>query len=312
MADARLYPFWLDNKLGPDSQPQLIGKADVDLLIVGGGFTGLWSAILAKQDNPGHAVVWLERETAQAELHSRRFSAAIWSRERSGIVHPAKLACGLKRVALELGVRLYRHTPMTDVEDNGGTLTVHTHDGKIIAPKVLFATNAWGAGHKNIKQRTSAVRDRVIATEPLPAEQMERIGWKNRQGVYDTRTQLNYTRLTAYNRIIFGRRVGYFFDTFPQLGHIKFTHAWSGPIDLAMRLAVHFQRYYGGKGIYAGGYFGFGVTATRFGARIRLDILYNKGGWRNCAWTWFTVGCSRYDKRARFCRTGSTSASNPS
>ena len=140
-----------------------------------------------------------------------------------------------------------------------------------------------------------------IATEPLTEEQLARLGWKNRQGVYDTRTQLNYTRLTSDNRIIFGGRVGYFFNnntdpaqdrqietyerlagyffnTFPQLHDVKFTHAWSGPIDLTMRLAVHFQRYYGGKGIYAGGYSGFGVTTTRFGANIGLDILDGKTG----------------------------------
>ena len=38
-------------------------------------------------------------------------------------------------------------------------------------------------------------------------------------------------------------------------------------------MAVHFQRYYGGKVVYAGGYSGFGVSASRFGARVALDIL---------------------------------------
>jgi glycine/D-amino acid oxidase-like deaminating enzyme len=399
LADATLYPFWLDNKLAPGSEMHLVGPTDADLAIVGGGFTGLWAAILAKQENPGrdvviieagkvghgasgrpggivstsvmhglynanrifpndlaalerlgkanldgwqktinehgidadlewtgemtvavakshlqelqdeyelakrhgHNVVLLDREQAQAELASPIFEGAMWSRERSGIVHPAKLAWGLKRVALSLGVRIYEHTPMTGVEDNGSTLTIITHDGRVKAPKVLFATNAWNAGHKKIKSRIVAVRDRVIATEPLTEEQLARLGWKNRQGVYDTRTQLNYTRLTSDNRIIFGGRVGYFFNnntdptqdrqietyerlagyffnTFPQLHDVKFTHAWSGPIDLTMRLAVHFQRYYGGKGIYAGGYSGFGVTTTRFGANIGLDILDGKTG----------------------------------
>jgi hypothetical protein len=40
-------------------------------------------------------------------------------------------------------------------------------------------------------------------------------------------------------------------------------------------MAVHFQHYHRGKMIYAGGYSGFGVTATRFGARVALDILDN-------------------------------------
>lgn len=107
---------------------------------------------------------------------------------------------------------------------------------------------------------------------------------------------MNYMRLTRDNRIIFGGRLAYafggdpfpkvdeqaetyqslasaFFETFPQLEDVRFTNAWSGPIDLTTRMAVHFQRYHGGKTVYAGGYSGFGVSASRFGARIALDIL---------------------------------------
>jgi len=126
---------------------------------------------------------------------------------------------------------------------------------------------------------------------------MESVGWKNRQGIYDTRTQLNYMRLTADNRILFGGRLEYFFGnntdpaldktpapyiclvqsfyrTFPQLkNEIRFSHAWSGPIGLTTRMAVHYQRYHDGNMVYAGGYSGFGVTASRFGARIGMAIL---------------------------------------
>jgi glycine/D-amino acid oxidase-like deaminating enzyme len=185
---------------------------------------------------------------------------------------------------------------MTRLEDHGSTMLVRTHDGQVISPKVLLATNAFAAGHRKISHRVAAIRDRIIATEPLSDEQMARIGWSNRQGVYDTRTQLNYTRLTKDNRIIFGGRLGYFFGnntdpeidrnpqvyerlagaffrTFPQLDDVRITHAWSGPIALTTRMAVHFQRYYGDKAIYAGGYSGFGVSASRFGARLGLAIL---------------------------------------
>ncbi|MFC6978669.1 FAD-dependent oxidoreductase [Microbulbifer taiwanensis] len=121
----------------------------------------------------------------------------------------------------------------------------------------------------------AAIRDRIIVTEPLTPEQMELVGWQNRQGIYDTRTQLNYMRLTADNRILFGGRLGYFFGnntdpeedktaapyvrlvenfyrTFPMLRDIKFSHAWSGPIALTTRMAVHYQHYHGGRMLYAG------------------------------------------------------------
>ena len=394
LKDVTLFPYWLDNSLAPTVQPQLIGRTQADLTIIGGGFTGLWAAILAKEADPGldvllleagkvaygasgrpggivstsvmhglsnalrifpndlealeklghenmrgllqslddhhidchaqwggeltvavgeenvagldheyqlhidhgHDAVLLDKDEVRQQLNSPLYHAGVWSKKNSGTVHPALLAWGLKKAALSLGVRLHEFSPMLKIEEHGAAMHIKTHDGEVRTPKVLLATNAFAAGHRKIKSRVAAIRDRIIATEPLTDEQMSRIGWSNRQGVYDTRTQLNYTRLTQDNRIIFGGRLGYFlngdtdpatdrdsqvyerlagsfFRTFPQLDDVRFTHAWSGPIALTTRMAVHFQRYYGNKVIYAGGYSGFGVSTSRFGARIGLDIL---------------------------------------
>lgn len=398
LTDAVLYPLWLDNPAAPAPMPHLVGRTDADLLIVGGGYSGLWAAIIAKQRAPGrdvvvieagkvahgasgraggivstsvmhglvnaqrvfpqdldlleklgienldawrqtikdfgidadlewggemtvaigaqdipdlrreydlhkghgHDIVWLDRDAVTAQVASPLFQAGIWSKYRTGTLQPAKLAWGLRDAAIKLGVRVYEHTPMEAVDDLGHKMRITTHDGLIDAPKVLFATNAWGAGHKDIKKYVVAMRDRVIATAPLSAEQLDRLGWTNRQGIYDTRTQLNYMRLTRDNRIVYGGRIGYAFNdnidpagdrridvydrlagyfaqTFPQLGDVKFSHAWSGPIDLTTRLAVHFQPYYNGKAVYVGGYSGFGVTASRFGARMALEMLDQTG-----------------------------------
>jgi glycine/D-amino acid oxidase-like deaminating enzyme len=116
--------------------------------------------------------------------------------------------------------------------------------------------------------------------------------------VYDTRTQLNYMRMTRDDRIVFGGRLAYHYDgtnnidpagerevkpylrladafhrTFPQLGDVRFSHAWSGPIALTTRMAVHFQTYHEGDVVWAGGYSGFGISASRFGARVALAKL---------------------------------------
>ena len=394
LADVTFKSFWLDRPDRPASEPPLTGKAKADLLIVGGGFTGLWAAILAKESAPerdvvvieaeriasgasgrpggiastsimhglsnalrtfpdeierlealgrsnlegfrtafdryeidcdaewngemtvavgqggitlideeealhrryGHDVVRLDRAAVRAELNSPLFEAGLWSRRDSGTVHPGKLAFGLKRAALSLGVRLFEDTPMTRIDEEGGALRVKVAGGEIRAGGVLLATNAFAAGHPHIRRRVAMIRDRILMTEPLSSEQMARIGWQNRQGVYDTRTQLNYMRLTRENRILFGGRLGVFMNaprdpdldrtpapfqglakafqrTFPQLDDVSFTHAWSGPIALTTRMAVHFQRYFGGRVVYAGGYSGFGITASRFGADVALALL---------------------------------------
>ena len=59
--DVTLFPFWLDNEAAPSAQQHLIGRTDCDLLIVGGGFTGLWAAIQAKEADPGRDVVLIEQ-----------------------------------------------------------------------------------------------------------------------------------------------------------------------------------------------------------------------------------------------------------
>jgi len=245
----------------------------------------------------GHDAQKLDRTQVQAEIKSPIFHAGVWSKKQCGTVHPGKLIHQLKKVALELGVRIYEFTPHLSNQQKPDCIEVNTPQAVIRANKVLLATNAWGAGHKRIKTRVSAIRDRIVVTEPLSPQQMDSIGWKNRQGIYDTRTQLNYMRLTKDNRILFGGRLDYFFGnntdpdhdktpapyirlvesfyrTFPQLKNdIRFSHAWSGPIALTTRMAVHYQRYHGGNMVFAGGYSGFGVTASRFGARVGLALL---------------------------------------
>ena len=59
------------------------------------------------------------------------------------------------------------------------------------------------------------------------------VGWQHRQGIYDTRTQLNYMRLTPDNRILFGGRLGYFFgDDTDRLCNIIKQHSPAQGIDV--------------------------------------------------------------------------------
>ena len=69
---------------------------------------------------------------------------------------------------------------------------------------------------------------------------------------------------------------GNFAATFPQLEGIRFTHRWAGAIDTCSRFCVTFGRALGGRVAYAVGYTGLGVVASRFGARVALDLLYER------------------------------------
>src|SRR5215217_9614706 len=63
MRNASAVPLWLDRPR-PAPGPPLSRTVEADLAIVGGGFTGLWAAVLAKRERPEREVVLLEAETA--------------------------------------------------------------------------------------------------------------------------------------------------------------------------------------------------------------------------------------------------------
>ncbi len=56
-----LFPFWLDNENAPSVEQHLIGKTECDLLLIGGGFTGLWAAVQAKEKDPDRDIVLIEQ-----------------------------------------------------------------------------------------------------------------------------------------------------------------------------------------------------------------------------------------------------------
>jgi glycine/D-amino acid oxidase-like deaminating enzyme len=148
-----------------------------------------------------------------------------------------------------------------------------------------------------MRHYVAPVYDYALMTEPLTGAQLHSIGWKHRQGLGDSGYQFHYYRLSADNRILwggydavyryggpvgphldedeatFGRLSRNFFTTFPQLEGLRFTHRWGGAIDTCSRFSVFFGNAFGGRVVYALGYTGLGVGASRFGARTALDLL---------------------------------------
>jgi monoamine oxidase len=59
--DAEPRPFWLDSPLRPSPADPLSGDESCALAVIGGGFTGLWAALQAKEDDPARDVVLLEQ-----------------------------------------------------------------------------------------------------------------------------------------------------------------------------------------------------------------------------------------------------------
>ncbi len=63
LADALPRPFWTSQPGAPEPEPPLTGTVTADLAVVGGGFAGLWTALLARQRDPSADVVLVEGAT---------------------------------------------------------------------------------------------------------------------------------------------------------------------------------------------------------------------------------------------------------
>lgn len=394
LADAEPLPVWWQGReSGPVTDP-VTGPTRADLVVIGGGLTGLWAAIHAVEEQPGRVVVLLEASHVGAGAsgrnggfvspsltHGLAHGEATWCSElprllrlghenlreigeflteeqvaadlrmcgkttvatrphevqalqslhalhqkygqettylsapevradidsptylagletpAGGLVDPVALTTGLRDVALRKGVVLHERSPVRRLHREGTHVVCQTPHGSVRAAQVLLATSAFPPVLRRIRSFVLPVWDHVLATEPLTAEQLGRIGWSRKQGVTDAGNQFHYYRRTADDRIVwggydaiyyFGNRTDaareqrdrshrllarQFHETFPQLTDVRMSHRWAGIIDTTSRFTPVFGTASGGRVAYAVGYTGLGVAASRFGALVALDLL---------------------------------------
>jgi len=244
----------------------------------------------------GVPVELLDATQARALVNSPAYRGGIFD-AAVGLVDPARLVWGLAALAESLGVRVHEDTRATGFSVEGAGVRVATEWGSIRAGRVVVGTGAAPGVLRRFRAWVLPVYDHVLMTEPLSAAQLESIGWQGREGLADAGNQFHYYRRTLDDRILFG---GYdanyhfpgridpaleqsdashgllaehFFQIFPQLEGLRFTHRWGGVIDTTSRFTPVFGTALGGRLSYAIGYTGLGVGSTRFGARVALDLV---------------------------------------
>ncbi|GAB2588372.1 oxidoreductase [Paractinoplanes abujensis] len=279
---------------GIDADLRLVGKTT---MATAPHHVGELAALAALYSAAGDRVTLLSAEEARADVHSPTYLGGLRIHESGGLVDPAALTYGLARLADSLGARRHDRSPVTGLRADKSAIEVTAAGVRVRAEKVLIATNAYPSPLRRVRPYVLPVYDHVLVTEPLSAGQWAAVGWAERQGLTDNGNQFHYYRPTADGRILwggydaiyhFGGRVRsayeqraathellarHFFETFPQLEGLRFTHRWGGVIDSTSRFTPIFGTAHGGRVAYAVGYTGLGVASSRFGARVALDLL---------------------------------------
>ncbi len=399
---------WLDEALDKESKecPSLIGNIKADVCIIGGGFTGLWSAIHIKESDPSLDVVIIEKDvcgagpsgrnggfvlswwgkfltleklcggeeavrladasaeaitkigefcknnnidahfrqdgwlwaatnnaqigawepTIEAAERYQKYPFDRWAPEKvahrsgsekhvAGIfepypasIQPALLARGLRRVALERGVRIFEQTPFTKLTKSNPP-KIKTPKGEITARKIILAINAWSIQFSELRKALVVVSSDIVTTEPIP-KLLSEIGFDDGLTISDGRMLVHYYRTTQDGRIAFGKggmnglmpyggNIGNMFDgpsrlskdvehwlkwTYPTLSKVKVNSSWTGPIDRSKSGLPFFGRLNGHEDIFFGaGYSGNGVGPTYIGGRILASLALEKNDqWSNC------------------------------
>ena len=244
----------------------------------------------------GLDATYLSAEEARERVASPAYRAG-WYTPHVGLVDPARLVWGLAAAAESLGVRVHEDTGVRGFERDGSGLRVRTEWGSVHTQQVVLGTNAYRGTLRRIAAYVLPVYDHVLMSEPLTPAQLEAIGWQGREGLADAGNQFHYYRRTLDDRVLFG---GYdanyhfpgridpdleqseashtllaehFFEIFPQLEGLRFTHRWGGVIATTSRFTPVFGTAFDGRLAYAVGYTGLGVGSSRFGAQVALDLL---------------------------------------
>jgi len=274
---------------------------------VNGAQIGSWRSVQNALERAGaHPFEELTPEEAAARGGSPVHVGGVFERT-AATVQPAALALGLRRVALERGVRIHEGTRMTALESGDTTILVRTTRGSIRAGRVILAMNAWAVRFREIRRWILVVGSDIVATDPIP-DRLTRIGWTDGSCISDSRLLVHYYRTTADGRIAFGKGGGAialratlggafegasrraaiveaaFRFTYPRLADVPITSSWTGPIDRPRTgLPVFGTLKEHPRVLYCVGYSGNGVGPSYVGGRILASLALERSDeWSTC------------------------------
>jgi glycine/D-amino acid oxidase-like deaminating enzyme len=240
-------------------------------------------AQLERADFP-HAFKFLSREETCATIGTDAYIGALFN-ARNGHLHPLNLCIGEARAAQSLGATIFEQSPVIRIE-KGSRPRVVTQQGAVTSDAVVIAGNAYHMLERKLRGIMFPVNSFIIATEPLSAETIDVINPQD-LAVCDPNFVLEYFRLSADKRMLFGGRFNYFGDDpqvitakhrrkmsriYPRLADVDIDYAWGGTIGVPINRVPQLGRI-SANVFYCQGYSGHGVNVTHLAGKIMADAV---------------------------------------
>lgn len=233
----------------------------------------------------GEHVHWLDAQAVRHVIGTTLYHGAIRN-DYNMHLHPLNLCLGEARAAASLGALIFENSPIVDIQ-HGDTPAIIGKHGQVTANSVILAGNAY---HRLERQHLSGklfpAALGIVATAPLTAEQVQAIDPED-LAVYDTRFVLDYYRLTADKRLLFGGGANYsgrdsediagelrprLEHTFPQLKKIAIDFQWQGMAGIVINRIPQLGKL-SSNVYYAQGYSGHGIATSHIVGEIIANAV---------------------------------------
>jgi len=243
-----------------------------------------WQAFEQEIGNP-HTYTLLGREELKQFVSSDRYLGGLMN-DANGHIHPLNLCIGEARAAERLGARIYEQSRVIELV-HGERAHVRTERGSVLAGKVVLCGNAYlGDLVAPLASRVLPSSSSMIATAPLPDALVQQV-MPGDLAVCDPRTALDYFRLSADKRMLFGGLSNYtgleprdlegvmrrkMEKVFPELEGIGIDYNWSGQMGIGLNRMPQLG-YLADNICYIQAYSGHGVAPTHIIARVTAEMI---------------------------------------
>lgn len=236
-------------------------------------------------------VAALSREEIRAQVGTEAYFGGMIDRG-AGHLHPLNFALGLALAASAAGAHLHEASPVVSVEETpGGVLVTTAGGGRVEAGFALECGNGLMDGlDGRVDRHVMPIANYIVATEPLGPRAQEIIAGD--VAVADSRFVVNYFRLSADGRLLFGGGESYrralrsavpefvrpfMLKIFPQLADVRIDYGWGGILGITMS-RLPFVRRVSPHVLAAAGYSGQGVALAPLFGKILADAVAGQLG----------------------------------